>query len=180
MTSDREPLRNVLKRMPLPPPRRGFADEAIANAIARSPHSQRMERNLFARWETWAGAAMGAVAAVLVTVMLLRPALPTVESGVTLAVDESTTIDVVIDSERTLDDATIRVAATGSIELNGFEDNRQAQWQTRLDRGRNVLSLPIVARSTGNAELVATIEHEGRTRRVAVKMKVRSPRVKVA
>ena len=81
-----------------------------------------------------------------------------------------------IDSERTLDGATIRVAASGSVELDGFDDKHTVQWQTRLERGRNVLSLPVVARSSGNAQLVAVIEHAGRTRKVAVHLLVRQPR----
>ena len=178
MTENREPLRTVLKRMPVPPLRRGFADDAIANAVMDVAPQTR--RPVFARWETWLGAAVGAAAAILVTIFVVQPQAPVVDSGITLALDESRTVDVLIDSERTLEDATIRVAATGSVELNGLDNTHEVRWQTRLDRGRNVLSLPIVARSTGNAELVATIEHEGRVRRVAVKMIVRSPRPKVA
>ena len=177
MNENREPLRNALKRMPVPPLRRSFADEAIANAVTDAP---RKHRSAFARWETWMGAACGAAAAVLVTVFLVRPDAPVTDSGITLALDEARTVDVLIDSERTLDDATIRIAATGSVELDGLDNKREVRWQTRLDRGRNVLSLPIVARSAGAAELVATIEHEGQIRRVAVKMIVRSPRPKVA
>lgn len=178
MTENREPLRNALKRMPVPPLRPGFVDAALANAVTDATPQRR--RNVFARPETWIGAALGAAAAVLVTVFLMRPGMPTIDSGITLALNEARNIEVLIDSERTLEDATIRVAASGSVELDGLDDTRQVQWQTRLDRGRNVLSLPIVARSEGLAELVATIEHDGRTRRVAVKMRVKTPRQKVA
>lgn len=177
MSPNREPLRDVLKRMPAPQPRPGFADEVIANAVGARTERR---RNPLMRWETWFGAAVGAAVAVVMTVFLLRPTAPAVDGGVTLALDEARTIEVLIDSERTLEDATIRIAATGSIELDGFDDSRQVQWQTRLDRGRNVLSLPIVARMAGAAELVATIEHDGRVRRVAVKMTVKPPRTKVA
>ena len=177
MSPNRESLRDVLKRMPAPQPRPGFADDVIAKAVGARVERR---RHPLVRWETWFGAVVGAAVAVIVTVFLLRPTVPAVDSGVTLALDEARTIDVVIDSERTLEDATIRIAANGSIELDGFDDGRQVQWQTRLDRGRNVLSLPIVARMAGAAELVATIEHEGRIRRVAVKMTVKPPRTKVA
>jgi len=177
VSENREPLRNALKRMPVPPMRPGFARDAIANAVTE--FGPQRHGSVFARWETWMGAALGAAAAVLVTVFLLQPGAP-IESGITLAIDESRTVDVLIDSERTLEDATIRVATSGSVELDGLENKHEVRWQTRLDRGRNVLTLPIVARAAGEAELVATIEHEGRVRRVAVKMIVRSPRPKVA
>jgi len=178
VNENREPIRDALKRMPVPPPRTGFVDDVIANAVTE--FGPRARPRLLTRWETWMGAAVGAAVAVLLTVFLVRPGAPSADSGITLALDEARTVDVLIDSERTLEDATIRVATTGSVELDGFDDRREVRWQTRLDRGRNVLSLPIVARATGEAELVATIEHEGRIRRVAVKMIVRSPRPKVA
>jgi hypothetical protein len=160
--------------MPVPPLRPGFVDAAIANAVTDA--TPRTRRNVFALWETWMGAAIGAAAAVLLTVFLIRPGMLTADPGITLALDEARTVEVLIDSERALEDATIQIAATGSVELDGLEDKREVRWQTSLDRGRNVLSLPIVARSAGSAELVATIEHEGRVRRVAVKMRVKSPR----
>ena len=52
--------------------------------------------------------------------------------------------------------------------LDGFDDERQIDWQADLERGSNLLSLPVVARSAGKGRLVAVIEHEGRTRRVAI------------
>jgi hypothetical protein len=179
VNADHESLRDALKRMPVPPLRSGFVDEALAKAVARHPEAAAARPravDAFARWETWMGAALGAAAAVLITVFLMQPVTSELPAaGITLAVNESRTIEVLIDSERTLDDATIRIAATGSVELDGFDDKRQVQWQTRLERGRNVLALPVIATTAGDAKLVAVIEHEGRTRRVAVTLTVKTP-----
>lgn len=176
MSSERETLQQALRRMPVPEPRHGFVDRALANAVAAA-HRERRSRALgpFARWETWLGAAVGAAAAVVVTVAVLRPQAPveTPAAAVTLTVDESRSIDVVIDSERTLEGATIRLATTGAVELEGFEDTHEVEWQARLERGRNVLSLPVVARSEGAAQVVAVVEHEGRSRRIAIHMVVK-------
>jgi hypothetical protein len=132
--------------------------------------------HLVSRWETWIGAALGgAVAAVLTAVILLRPVeqpAPT-PMGISLALNESRAIDVLIDSERELEGATIRIVATGSIVLDGFDDEHEIGWNARLERGSNVLSLPVVARSTGQGQLVAVIEHEGRTRRMTINLTVR-------
>ena len=84
---------------------------------------------------------------------------------------------MLIDSERELKGATIRIAASGSIALDGFEDERQADWQADLERGSNLLSLPVVARTTGKGRLVAIVEYEGRTQRVAVELTVLDPKV---
>jgi hypothetical protein len=175
-----ETLRQALKRLPAPEPRPGFVDRALANATsqpaARAEERSRGFAHLVSRWETWIGAALGgAVAAVLTAVILLRPVeqpAPT-PMGISLALNESRAIDVLIDSERELEGATIRIVATGSVVLDGFDDEHEIGWNARLERGSNVLSLPVVARSTGQGQLVAVIEHEGRTRRMTINLTVR-------
>jgi hypothetical protein len=129
----------------------------------------------------WLGVVVGTAATVLVTVFVLGSNdSATSSANITLAVNESRNIDVLIDSDHTLDGATIKVAATGSVELEGMDDKHEVQWQARLERGRNVLSLPVVARSTGEAQLVAVVEHAGKKRRVGVSLSVRRPRERVA
>jgi hypothetical protein len=162
--------------MAVPEPRSGFEERVMSRAIAAARRESRAASVLgpFGRWETWLGATIGAAAAVLVTIAMLRPQVQdTAAAAVTLAVNEARHIDVVIDSERTLEDATIRLATTGAVQLEGFENEREVEWQARLERGRNVLSLPVVAREAGPAELVAVVEHDGRSRRIAVHLIVK-------
>lgn len=172
MDKDAEILRRALERIPAPEPRPEFIERAFARATrSASPPRSRLA-HLASRWETWIGAAAGAAVAVVLMLMLLRPT--TQEPGITLALNEMRDIDVLIDSERALDGATIRILASGSVVLEGFENERQIDWQTHLAKGSNVLSLPVVARSTGAGQLVAVIEHEGRTRQVTVHLTVRN------
>lgn len=168
---DSEILRRALKRIPAPEPRPEFVDRAFAKATGQARPRGRLA-HLVSRWETWTGAAVGAAVAVLFTFILLRPLAPA-PADITLALNETRAIDVLIDSERALDDATIRIVATGSVALEGFENEYEIDWQTRLEPGNNMLSLPVVARSTGAGQLVAVIEHGGRTRRVTVTLNVR-------
>jgi hypothetical protein len=172
-------LRQALKRLPAPEPRPGFVDRALANAT-RQPAARAKEKSmglahLVSRWETWIGAALGGAVAAALTLFLVRPVeqpAPT-PMGISLALNETRAIDVLIDSERELEDATIRIVATGSVVLDGFENEREIGWRAHLERGSNVLSLPVVARSTGSGQLVAVIEHEGRTRRMTINLTVR-------
>jgi hypothetical protein len=175
------PLSDALKRMPVPPPRAGFVDDVLTRATTQSASVAGAPANVFARWETWFGAAIGAAAAVLITLFVLRPDQAMTTPEITLAFNESRTIDVMIDSERTLEDATISISAIGAIEFAGLDDAHQLQFRTRLDQGRNMLSLPVIARASGPAQLVATIEHAGRSRRIAVNVVVMpAPHDKVA
>ena len=182
MDNESNDLRRALRRLPVPEPRPGFVDRALRNAVepAAAPASARPHplRWFITRWEAWIGAALGAVVAAAITVMVLRPVGDAGSvSGIALALHEARDVDVLIDSERDLEGATIRVAVKGGVALNGFDDEHQLQWRVDLRQGSNLLSLPLVARSAGKAQLVAVIEHEGRTRQVILHLIVRDTEV---
>ena len=171
-------VRRALRQLPTPEPRAGFVERALARAAVqqRSVQAESLPgrlRHFALRWETWAGAALGGAVAAALTLLLLRPVDTTVSPHrVALTLHEARNVDVLIDSERELKGATIRIAASGSIALDGFDDERQVDWQADLERGSNLLSLPVVARSAGKGRLVAVIEHDGRTRQVAIELSV--------
>src|SRR5690606_23666334 len=106
-------LRRALARIPAPEPRPGFVDRALAKATGKTPARSRLA-HLASRWETWTGAALGGAIATVLTLLMLRPMEPR-PPGITLALNEMRDIDVLIDSERALDDATIRIVASGSV-----------------------------------------------------------------
>jgi hypothetical protein len=178
---DFQTLRDALRRMPTPEPRVGFVERALARATQQRATPALLPARLgrfLSRWETWAGAALGAAAAAAMSFILLRPVDSTQTSRPQLALTlhETRNVDVLIDSERELKGATIRIAATGSVALDGFDNEQHIDWQADLERGSNLLSLPVVGRTAGSGELVAVIEHEGRTQRVAIALTVIDPK----
>lgn len=183
--NDSKTLRQALRQMPVPEPPSGFVDRVLARATAADAAATRGAdrpgwlRQFATRWETWVGAALGGAVAATVTLILLRPAEPTANraAAIALALNEARDIDVLIDAERPLEGATIRIAVSGAVALNGFENEREIGWQASLDQGSNLLSLPVVARSAGTGQLVAIIEHEGKSRRVIVNLTVHDPEV---
>jgi hypothetical protein len=179
VVDDFQKLREGLRALPVPEPRPGFVDRALAKATASGalPAPRREPRAWFAvltRPLTWGAAAAGALAASLVwlIVMAMRFDAP-IEPSLQLALHESREISLVIDSERALEGATIRLYATGSIALVGFEEQSEVEWLASLNEGANLLSLPVVAREPGQGSIVAEIEHGGKTRRVNVLLQVR-------
>ena len=176
MRNDFEAIRRALRRMPAPEPRPDFVDRALATATANGnltrPPAQ--WRQPFLSWPLWLGAALGAGLTAAIMLVLLRPAAPDVQSEAqfVLTLNEARNIDVIIDSERDLDDATIRIVASGGIVLDGFDNDREIDWHADLKRGNNLLSLPVVARAAGSGQLMAVVEHDGRTRRLTVALKV--------
>jgi hypothetical protein len=180
--NDEAALRRALRRMPSPQPPAGFVDRVLANAVAahataasRATVQPNRVRQFFTRWETWAGAVLGGAVAAALALVLLRPVDtgPAEPVSVALALNEVRNIDVVIDAERDMQDATIRVAVIGSVALDGFGSEPEIGWHANLERGNNVLTLPVVARQAGAGQLIATIEHQGRTRKVSINLNVR-------
>jgi len=174
VVEDPEKLRERLRAMPVPEPRPGFADRVLAIATAGRPKREAGGiRNVLSRPLTWWAACIGAATASVawILVMSLYGHAPQ-EPSVMLALHESREISLVIDSERALEGATIRLHITGGVALAGYEDQHEIQWLASLNQGVNLLSLPVIARAPGDGSVVAEIEHEGRTRRVSVTMHV--------
>ncbi len=121
-------------------------------------------RAAFAAPATWWAAGAGALAAIdgmdgLMTVHIRR--CPPNRAW-SLALNESRDVPLVIDAERNLDGATIRLSVTGSVGLAGYGEQHEIEWTTSLTQGANLLSLPVFARAPGDGLVVAEIEHEGR------------------
>jgi hypothetical protein len=177
-----DPLIEALRDLPAPEPRPEFVDRALRNATRTSvlgAHRRGRWGHLVTSWEAWIGAALGgAVAAALV--LLFASPLPRehAEPAIELALHESRAIDVLIDSDRELKNATIRVAVTGGVALDGLTNEHIVDWRADLERGTNLLSLPVVALKPGQGQLVAVIEHEGRTRTVMINLSVSNSGVK--
>jgi hypothetical protein len=173
VVDDLEKLRTGLSEMPVPEPRHGFVDHVLANATARkSAPEMRHMRVALRRPATWWAAGVGALAATLVWMALFVHSDAPRQPTLVLALNESREVPLVIDAERNLDGATIRLYVSGSVALAGYGDQHEIEWTTSLTQGANLLSLPVVARSAGDGSVVAEIEHEGRTRRLTVALHV--------
>src|SRR5262245_36086304 len=102
--------------MAVPEPRPGFVDRVLAHATTQHTARPRGARAALPRATIWWVAVPGALAAAItwVALMWLRPGSPQ-EQSVRLALHESREVSLVIDSERVLEDATIRLYVTGSV-----------------------------------------------------------------
>lgn len=181
----RETLRDALRQLPLAGLRPGFTDEALHRAAAAHAaltaalSTQTRDRNsgvAYRRREFWWGAALSAAASVLIVIAVLMTHAPGTRQppqGVTLIVQEIRDVGVMIESDRVLAGATITVRVPAGFTLAGFTDQQEIHWQTDLERGSNLLWLPVIADAAGDGELVAIVAHEGRSKRVAIRLTAR-------
>ncbi len=176
MVDDLQRLRAELGAMTVPEPRPGFVDRVLANAPGRKAPAVRGIRAAIRRPATWWAAAAGALAATVAWMALFFPTGAVPEPSLVLELNESRDVPLVIDAERNLDGATIRLSVTGSIGLAGYGEQHEIEWTTSLTQGANLLSLPVFARAPGDGRVVAEIEHEGRTRRLSMALHVVAPK----
>jgi hypothetical protein len=181
VVDDLQKLRVSLSDMPVPEPRSGFEDRVLAKATAAQVPAPQVSargsvREAIRQPATWWGAAAGALAATVACVALFwKQPDALAGASVVIALNESRDVSLVIDSERALEDATIRLVVTGAVSLAGYEQQQEIEWKTSLTQGPNLLSLPVFGRTAGSGSLVAEIEHEGRTRRMSVVLHVIAP-----
>ena len=169
MADDFANIRAALRATPAPEPRADFVEQALAKAAGAKPPAARGIRAAVRRPTTWWAAGIGALAATLAWMALMWAHSDTAnEPSIALALNESRDVPLVIDAERDLEDATIRIYVTGSVTLAGYEQLHEVEWRASLRQGANLLTLPVVGRSPGDGRIVAEIEHDGRKRRMSV------------
>ena len=162
----------LLKDYPMPQAAEGFYDQALVRA---THEGSRRQRN---RWLlTGFGAAIAATIAVWVVggVLFSSPDLPAPEAsipGVTIALEEPRTVNLMFASATPLDAATLTVSLPDGIELDGFPGQREITWETSLDKGKNVLPLTLVALTPAGGEILARLEHDDRDRTFRLRVEV--------
>lgn len=162
----------LLKDYPMPAADAGFYDQALVRATHEGSRRQRNKWML-----TGFGAAIAAtIAAWMIGGMLLNdPQLPSADApipGVTMALAEPRTVNLVFASTTALDTATLTVSLPDGIELEGFPGQREISWETSLREGKNLLPLKLVALTPAGGELLARLEHKDRDRTFRLRVDV--------
>ena len=157
-------IQALLNDYPMPKADAGFFDQALARATHQG---SRRQRN---RWVmTGFGGAIAAGLAVWVIggMLMTTPELPDADAtipGITMALEEPRTVNLVFSSTEVLESATLTVSLPDGVELAGFPGQSEISWETSLNEGRNLLPLTLIALTPVGGELLARLEHEDRDR----------------
>jgi len=164
----------LLKDYPMRAADAGFYEQALVRA---THEGSRRQRN---RWMlTGFGAAIAATVAAWVVggLLLGTPELPGASDGaaipgITIALQEPRTVNLVFASATSLESAMLTVSLPDGIELDGFPGQREITWETSLNEGKNLLPLTLVAVGTAGGELLARLEHDDRDRTFRLRVDV--------
>jgi hypothetical protein len=165
-----EDMLQALRALPVPAPSPGFARRSLQHA--QSSGRWQIQKSL----APLLSAAMAACLVLWLVTGLPRmsyhpaPELPTAQ--VIIKINEQKIINVVVNAPRDLLDANVTIQLPEQVEMVGFPGKRKIEWKTDLRKGKNLLSLPIVAKSTGNVELVTRINHENKSKLLKLAMKI--------
>jgi hypothetical protein len=157
-------LRGLLKDYPMSHVATGFYDQALARATHVGSHRQ---RNLWLATGFGSAIAAGLAIWVVSGFLLTTPQLPGADleiPGVTMALEEPRTVNLVFASNTALESAMLTISLPEGIELAGFPGQREISWETSLNEGRNLLPLKLIALTPTGGELLARLEHDDRDR----------------
>ncbi|KAF0190600.1 MAG: transmembrane anti-sigma factor [Gammaproteobacteria bacterium] len=156
-------LRDALSGLPAPTLDTGFMERAFMQATQQ--HQQK--RTLMRRWTYGSGGALvaGLALFVVTTVMFPGSADNTGDlSVITVALADRADVRVVVNSTADLQNATFTVSLPDNLELKGFPGTRVVRWDGRLNKGKNLLVLPVIARGPVAGELTTLVEHENKSK----------------
>jgi len=169
-------LRELLKDYPVPTPDAAYFDRALARASHVSTlASAKGQRNRWIMTGFGGAIAAGLIAWIIGGMLLQTPDLPDPTAsipGVTMALEEPRTVNLVFSSATAMDDAVLTVNLPAGIEIEGFAGLREITWMTSLQAGNNILPLTLIATTPQGGELLATLEHDDRDRTFRIRVTV--------
>lgn len=135
-------LQHNLTSIRVPPLRDEFVEMAIATAVAtgdaRSLHAHK-------HWALAAVLLIGILMGTLLSSWLQQPGHPnSAIHPLALETDRVNRINVLIDSDKNLDDVTLSVVLADNIEIEGYPSLRELSWSAQLMQGKNLLTLPLI------------------------------------
>jgi hypothetical protein len=162
-------LRQRLQAQLVGQPKAGFADRVLERAVEQNQNKTRHH------W-SFIGGAIAASLVIAITSFVLplaRQQGPELESQ-TLALHQVTRVALALDSREELMGATITLRLPDNVELKGFPGQRMISWKTNIDRGTNLLALPVKGIIAKNGLLVARLEYGNKSKEYKVELTVQN------
>jgi len=160
-------LRSLLHALPISGPSEGFFEQAMANAKRQAAQQRRRRLTLVS------GGALAASFALVFAVGLIMPNMQQRSQdsvtqgaqkmpGISIALGEVRNVSLSINSAVALNDVVFSIDLPSGFELYGFPKQTTVRWQGRLEQGKNLLELPVIAHQLGGGVIKARVEHAGK------------------
>lgn len=163
-------MRSALAALPVPGARDGFFDHAMAQATRRRRRGDVERRG-----------AIGALALAAVATLVLAIGVMTFADRfapskrmpeVTLALESTTSVNLVFSTKVALMDARVSLELPDGVEVVGYPGRRVVTWSTDLREGKNALRVPLLAHAAVDDRLIARLSHDNGSKKFELRVKV--------
>lgn len=163
-------MRNILtglNRMPITEATTSFEERVFREV--RKQHQQQSS-NLFVAGFVTATAASMALWFLSALFIVQEQSLPSSDTF-TVAMSNSQSIRLLFDAPEDIDQVTLSIDMPDNFELSGHPGRSQLSWNTSLNKGQNVLTLPVMAVIEGQGELVAQLSYGDKVKTFRITLK---------
>lgn len=157
----------LLKQTRVPPASADFTTRILKCATDAGPASPGRRLPYKA-----GGIAASLVAVFVLLSSMLNPANPT--APIVLIGDQVQTINVAIESAHAVDSIRMTIDVSDNIEISGYQNQKVISWNTRLEKGTNIIALPVSAIARGDGEINARVGLHDREKVFKIKTRYRS------
>ncbi|NMT63335.1 zf-HC2 domain-containing protein [Marinobacter orientalis] len=167
---------SLLHSQTLPPPSSGFEERVLAAATGKDRQARNGSRGY--GWST--PVAGGAIAAALVvgialgfgwkpepgpgTDLAFSKAEGPASDATLVAEPVARNVRLAFSSREALEGVTLTVELPPHVEVSSYPGHQKLSWKVDLDKGENIVNLPLNILFSGDGELVAHLDDGGRTK----------------
>lgn len=152
--ADARRVKQMLNDLPVEQPAPGFEQRLFA-AVKRQ-YPKPAQHHFKAGFATAVAASLAIWFAA--SVFVPDTGQPTLDV-VSIGLAETRDLKLVFTSVEDIQQASMQIELPDNIELLGYPGQKMLAWKTRLDKGQNVLTLPVQALGKVQGELVATVDY---------------------
>ncbi|MCK4710597.1 MAG: zf-HC2 domain-containing protein [Gammaproteobacteria bacterium] len=93
---------------------------------------------------------------------------------ISLVMNQTQTVKLMFDAHKDIQQAQLSINLPGNMQLEGYPDRRTLSWKANLQKGQNILALPIIPVVQGQGELFAQITYGDTVKTFSVVLKTSS------
>lgn len=152
--TDAKRVKQMLNDMPVDGPAQGFEQRMFAAVRRQYPQPTRHH------FKAGFASAVAASLAIWFAASVFVPSttVPTLDV-VSIGLLETRELKLVFTSVDDIQQASMQIELPDNIELLGYPGQKMLAWKTRLDKGQNILTLPVRALGAVKGELVARVDY---------------------
>lgn len=147
-----------LQNLPVPEPLENF-EQRVFSEVGRQHKDSHREYHGYKYATGFAAAAVAGLAIWFVSSMYLPDMQIEQPQMISLAMNQMQTVRLMFDSHKDIQQAQLTIDLPDNMRLDGYPGRKALTWQTSLQKGQNILALPIIAVEQGQGELFARLSY---------------------